>query len=52
MCVIKYCLKLAHEMADAANGPLRKILSEGVSYEVKRVKETPQDAFGNGSGIV
>lgn len=43
---------MAHEMADAANGVLRQIVFQKIPIDIERVKETQQQAFGNGSGIV
>lgn len=43
---------MAHEMADAANHILKKIITSRIQINIERVKESPKDAFGNGSGIV
>ncbi|XKL64282.1 hypothetical protein PGB90_004368 [Kerria lacca] len=45
-------INMAHEMADAANHILKKIITSRIQINIERVKESPKDAFGNGSGIV
>ncbi len=39
-------------MADSALEVLNQIDLKNVHVDIKRIKESPQDAVGNGSGIV
>lgn len=39
-------------MANTAYNILRQTVPRGVHIDIEQVKETPQDAVGNGSGIV
>ncbi|XP_065207008.1 RNA 3'-terminal phosphate cyclase [Planococcus citri] len=45
-------LHLSEKMAEVADKTLRSILPRSASFDIKAVKESPQEAFGNGSGIV
>lgn len=42
---------MAHEMADAAQRILKKVENDNAKVNIERVKESSQDAVGNGSGI-
>lgn len=39
-------------MADTAAKILNQLSLPGASIDIKRVKESPEDAFGNGCGIM
>lgn len=43
---------MSTKMVEAADKILRNALPRSVSFDIKAVKESPQEAFGNGSGIV
>lgn len=45
-------VKVAHMMADSAEQMLRQHLPRGVTINIDRIKEHPEKAVGNGSGIV
>ncbi|XP_045600205.1 RNA 3'-terminal phosphate cyclase isoform X2 [Procambarus clarkii] len=45
-------VKVAHKMADSAEQLLRQKLPKNVEIYIDRVKEHPEKAVGNGSGIV
>lgn len=44
--------QVAHKMADSAEQLLRQKLPKNVEIYIDRVKEHPEKAVGNGSGIV
>lgn len=44
-------IQMAHEMADAAQRILKKVETDDVKVNIERVKESSQNAVGNGSGI-
>ncbi|KAK7084175.1 hypothetical protein SK128_015348 [Halocaridina rubra] len=45
-------IKVAHMMADAAKNVLYQNLPRNVVINIERIKESPEKAVGNGSGIV